>query len=108
MSVRRPSALMMEILRTVAAASARGLAVREIVGAARHNGCSHASTSSVSRALRRLRQRGAVELHPVSAGVGRTLRSKLRRARLPKPKLRVSRVLLTQIGRAFLENRVER
>ena len=73
--VYRVSQLMANILVVVAARSVAGASVREIVALAAPEGQARSvARASVSRTLRRLWRRGAVELHDSRwAGAGRTM-----------------------------------
>ena len=74
---------MVDILTAAASRSEAGASVREIVTAARRAGRSlPVARASVSRALRRLWLRGAVELHDRRCvGAGRTMSERRQRAR---------------------------
>ena len=106
MNSHRVSTLMLALLT----AAAPGATFGGLVAAARAAGCTRATRSSVSRALRRLRALGAVELHAKSVGTSRTSAQRWRpRRRRPQivrtVKLRVTRVSVTETGRTLLAQR---
>jgi len=86
---RRPSALMCELMKILAASGAYGVTMPVLISACR------ATPESVSRSLHRLRRREWVELHRRSA--------KRRRSR----RWHTARASLTPSGRAFFERWVE-